>query len=62
MKINFKYEKDTKNTVRFAEADPTEQAEGHPGYNVVGTLYVQKAAYVALGNPQNVTVEILPVA
>ena len=59
MKIFFDYEKDTKNTVRFSEreAGPTQHSE-HPGYNVVGTLYVNKAAHVALGSPQHLVVDV----
>ena len=45
MKINLTLERETKNTVRFAE-DEAGQPSDHPGYPVVGTLYVQKAAHV----------------
>jgi hypothetical protein len=47
--LTFTHEKDTKNTVRFSE-DGDE--------NVVGTLYVQKAAHEALGSPTALTVTI----
>lgn len=57
MQINLTLERETKNTVRFAE-DSTGQPPGHPGYPVVGTLYVQKAAHVALGSPTRLSVSI----
>lgn len=61
MKLFFDYEKDTKNTVRFSEREAgTTQHQDHPGYNVVGTLYIQKAAYVLLGSPQSLCVEVKP--
>lgn len=57
LKINLTLERETKNTVRFAE-DEAGQPSDHPGYPVVGTLYVQKAAYVQLGSPQQIKVTI----
>ena len=57
MQIHLTLERETKNTVRFAE-DETSQPPGHPGYPVVGTLYVQKAAHVQLGAPQRIAVTI----
>jgi hypothetical protein len=50
MKVNFKREKDTKNTVRFQEVEE----KGKPP--VIGTLYVQK--WFA-GDRNELTVEIL---
>jgi hypothetical protein len=50
-------EKETKNTVRFEE-DAEGQPEGHPGADVVGTLYVQKFAWAQLGKPNRIVVEI----
>ncbi len=49
MRINLTLERETKSTVRFAE-DEVGQPSVHSGYPVVGTLYVQKAAHVQLGN------------
>jgi hypothetical protein len=57
MRINLTLERETKNTVRFAE-DEAGQPSDHPGYPVVGTLYVQKAAHVQLGNPKQIEVTI----
>ena len=56
VKIRFEREKDTKNTVRFAEA----AADGDP--LVVGTLYVQKFVVKELGQPEAVEVTIRPAA
>ena len=57
MKINLTLERETKSTVRFAE-DEGGQATDHPGYPVVGALYVQKAAHVQLGAPHWISVTI----
>jgi hypothetical protein len=57
MKINLSMERETKNTVRFEE-DENGQPEGHPGANVVGTLYVQKFAWAALGKPERISIEL----
>jgi hypothetical protein len=57
MRINLALERETKNTVRFAE-DDAGQPSDHPGYPVVGTLYIQKAAHVQLGAPQRIAVTI----
>lgn len=54
MRINLALERETKNTVRFAE-DDAGQPSDHP---VVGTLYIQKAAHVQLGAPQRIAVTI----
>ncbi len=56
MKIYLTLESETKNTVRFAEDEAGQSA--HPGYPVVGTLYVQKAAHVQLGAPQRIAVTL----
>lgn len=50
--VTFDYERDTKNKVRFAER------ENGRGGVVVGTLYVDKSAVQALGNPSTLTVSI----
>lgn len=50
-------ERETKNTVRFAE-DEEGQPRDHPGTPVVGTLYLQKAAHAKLGAPKRITVTI----
>lgn len=50
--IRFEQERDTKNTVRFAEVPAPGAA------TAVGTLYVQKWQVIALGNPQAITVTI----
>lgn len=57
MKINLTLERETKNTLRFAQ-DQAGQPPDHPGYPVVGTLYLQKAAHVQLGAPQRIAVTI----
>ena len=57
MHINFTLERETKNTVRFAE-DEAGQPSDHPGTPVVGTLYLQKAAHSKLGAPNRITVTI----
>ena len=57
MQINFTLERETKNTVRFAE-DEAGQPADHPGTPVVGTLYFQKAAHTKLGAPGRITVTI----
>lgn len=54
---NLSFDRETKNTVRFAE-DETGQPVEHPGANVIGTLYVQRFAWAALGRPQSITVTI----
>jgi hypothetical protein len=50
--ITFVKERETKNTVRFAE-QTTDDATP-----VVGTLYVQNDALSALGNPDSLSVTI----
>ncbi len=57
MEVGLTFERETKNTVGFAE-DDTGQPSEHPGYPVVGTLYVQKAAHIQLGAPQRIAVTI----
>ena len=57
MQINFTLERETKNTVRFAE-DEAGQPADHPGTTVVGSLYLQKAAHAKLGAPGRITVTI----
>lgn len=57
MKLNMSFEKETKNTVRFTE-DQSGQPEGHPGADVIGTLYVQKFAWAQLGKPERITVTV----
>ena len=55
--INFTLERETKNTVRFAE-DGAGQPADHPGTPLVGTLYLQKPAHAKLGSPKRLTVTI----
>lgn len=50
--LKFTFEKETKNTVRFAE----EAEEDEP--TVVGALYVHKANLKAMGNPKALNVVI----
>ena len=57
MQINLTLERETKNTVRFAEDDNGQPAD-HPGSPIVGTLYLQKAAHAKLGSPIRITVTI----
>lgn len=57
MRINLTLERETKNTVRFAE-DDAGQPPDHPGAPVVGTIYLQKAAHARLGAPERITVTI----
>jgi hypothetical protein len=52
-------EKETKNTVRFAEGE--EQPAGHPGAPVIGTMYIQKFAWAQMGKPDRVAVQLEPV-
>lgn len=47
----FEYEKETKNTVRFAEKIGENPA-------IVGTIYIQKYALNKLGNPKQIKVTI----
>jgi len=57
MQIHLTFERETKNTVRFAE-DEDGQPESHPGAPVIGTLYVQKFAWAQLGKPEHLAVSI----
>ena len=57
MQLHLSLERETKNTVRFQE-DADGQPEGHPGADVVGTLYVQKFAWAQLGKPEHIVIEI----
>ena len=50
--VTLKRQKDTKNTVRFEEIEREDAALA------VGTLYVQKHAVKALGNPETITLTI----
>ena len=59
MQINLTLERETKNTVRFAE-DQERQPADHPGTPIVGTLYLQKAAHAKLGAPKQIVVTIEP--
>jgi hypothetical protein len=49
----FRYERETKNTVRFQEV---EDGDGEP--EAVGTLYVQKWLLRQLGNPKELVVTL----
>lgn len=51
LSIVFDREKTTKNTVRYAERNGEEPVR-------VGSLYVQKAAAAALGDPATITVTV----
>jgi len=57
MKIHMTFEKETANTVRFAE-DETGQPDSHPGAPPLRTLYVQKFAWANLGKPQHLHVTL----
>ncbi len=57
MEIHLTLERETKNTIRFAE-DETGQPPDHPGSPVVGTLYLQKAAHARLGSPKRLALTI----
>lgn len=59
MQIHLTLERETKNTVRFAE-DEEGQPDGHPGASVIGTLYIQKFAHVQLGKPEKLVVSVDP--
>ncbi len=50
MEIHLTLERETKNTVRFAE-DDTGQPADHPGSAVIGPLILQKAAHAKLRAP-----------
>ncbi len=52
--LTFVREKDTKNTVRYAESTPPGQAP------VVGTLYVQKSWLASTSPPERLLVTIKP--
>jgi hypothetical protein len=47
--VNFELERETKNTVRYAEQGDNP---------VVGTLYVKKSAAAKLGNPEKMAVTL----
>ena len=57
MQVHLTLERETKNTVRFAE-DEAGQPPDHPGSPVVGTLCLQKAAHAKLGAPEPITVSV----
>ncbi len=57
MQVNLTLERETKNTVRFAENDPG-QPPDHPSSPLVGTLYLQKAAHAKLGSPKRIALTI----
>ena len=57
MQIHLTLERETKNTIRFAE-DEAGQPSDHPDSPVVGTLYRQKAAHAKLGSPQRIALTI----
>lgn len=47
----FRFERETKNTVRFEEIENDEAP-------VIGSLYLQKHAHKRIGSPQKITVRI----
>lgn len=49
--LKFTTERETKNTVRYAE-------DGDPDTHAVGTLYVQKSHLEKIGTPDKLTVTI----
>ena len=51
MELVFKRDKETKNTVRFAE-----QATDQPP--VIGTIYIQKWAMKSLGDPDTLKITV----
>jgi len=53
IKIQFAFEKETANTIRFKETEDT------PGY--VGVLYLKKFLVKQLGNPNFVSIVITPI-
>lgn len=54
IEVFFDKEKETKNTVRFQEA---ENEQGEPP--LIGTLYVQKWALKRLGDPERIRVALV---
>lgn len=52
--IEFEYERDTKNKVRFTELSPREDM-------VIGKLYLDRSAHEALGAPKRLTATLAPV-
>jgi hypothetical protein len=54
VRIELKLDRETKHTVRYAEA---ERDDGLPP--AIGTLYLQKWQVKLLGDPETITVEIL---
>ena len=57
LRIRLSVERETKNTVRFAE-DTEGQPPDHPGAPVIGTLYIQKFAWAQLGKPERIVVSL----
>lgn len=56
IEVTFKVEKETKNTVRYAEV-PRDDAEP-----AIGVLYVRKSVVKALGNPEFLSVRVEAIA
>jgi hypothetical protein len=53
VEVTLNAERETKNTVRFAE-------QGDPEDHAVGTIYVPKATLDRIGNPTSIRVSIEP--
>lgn len=54
--LNFEYERDTKNKVRYSELPPDGEAP------VIGKLYIDKALYAEWGEPSTLKVRVSPPA
>lgn len=53
LSVRFNYERESKNTIRYMEAEPDEQFDpNYPGAPVVGQLYMQKFAVRQMGLPE----------
>lgn len=51
--VEFEFDRDTKNTRRYAEVE-----NGNGNGVVIGTLYLRKEAVATLGDPESLTVTI----
>jgi hypothetical protein len=57
MRVHMTFERETKNTVRFAE-DENNQPDEHPGTPALVTVYIQKVAWQRLGKPRHIAIEL----
>ncbi len=57
MRVHMTFERETKNTVRFAE-DENNQPDEHPGTPALVTVYIQKVAWQRLGKPRHIAIQL----